>query len=53
MPVYIFVEQIAKRPRTARIAGLRAKGAQPHEISGLHFDPILIELINRLAFEHI
>ena len=53
MAIDILVEQIAEAPRSTRIASLRTKSAQPHEIASFHFDPILIEAIDRFAFEHI
>ena len=40
MPVHILVEQIAERPRTPRITGLRAEGAQPHVIAGFDLDQL-------------
>jgi hypothetical protein len=49
MPVYIFIEQIAERFGSASIAGLRAKGAKPHIVTGLDLDPILIQMINSLS----
>ncbi|CRQ98482.1 hypothetical protein PAERUG_P45_London_17_VIM_2_12_12_02934 [Pseudomonas aeruginosa] len=53
MPVDILVQQVAEAPRAARIAGLRAEGAQPHEVAGLHLDPVLVQAVHRLAFQHV
>ena len=47
--VDILIQQIAKRRRAARIAGLRAKSAQPHEITRFHLDPLLIEVVDSLS----
>jgi hypothetical protein len=49
MPVYIFIEQIAERFGPSSITGLRAKSAKPNIVTGLDFDPILIQMINSLS----
>ncbi len=53
MAIDIFVQQVAERARSTGVAGLGAEGAQPHEIAGFHLDPILVQVIDRLAFEHV
>lgn len=53
MAVDVFVQQIPERAGACGVAGLRAKGAQPHEIAGLNLDPIRVQFVDRLAFQHI
>ena len=38
MAVDVLVEQVAEPPRAAGVAGLRAEGAQPHEVARLDLD---------------
>jgi hypothetical protein len=49
MPVYILIEQIAERIGTPGITGLWAKSAKPHIVTRFDLNPILIQMINRLA----
>jgi hypothetical protein len=49
MPVYILIKQIAERVGAPSITGLRAKSAKPHIVTRFDLDPILIQMINRLA----
>jgi len=53
LPVDVFVEEIAEVTGSARITGLRAEGAQPHEIAGFHLHPVPIEAIDGLALQDI
>ena len=53
MAVDVFVEKVSELAWTTRIAGLRAKGAQPHIVTRFHFDPVLIEAVDGLAFKNI
>ena len=53
MAVHVLVEQVAEAPRPSCIAGLRAEGAQPHEITGFDLHPVLVEPVYGLAFQHI
>jgi hypothetical protein len=49
----VLVEQVAKAAVTARVAALRAEGAQPHEVAGLDLDPVAVELVDAFALEHV
>src|SRR5262249_35832651 len=53
VPVGVLVEQVAEASGAARVACLRAEGAQPHIVAGLHFDPVAVQTIDRLAFQHV
>mmetsp|Transcript_22106 Transcript_22106/g.35198 ORF Transcript_22106/g.35198 Transcript_22106/m.35198 type:complete len:241 (-) Transcript_22106:387-1109(-) len=53
MAIHIFIEQIAKFTRPARVTSLRAEGAQPHVIASLDLNPVLIEFVDRFAFQNI
>ncbi len=39
--VDVLVEQVAEAARPAGVAGLRAEGAQPHEVAGLDLHPVV------------
>src|SRR6476469_2073851 len=53
VPVDVLVEQVAETARTAGVAGLRAEGAQPHEVALLHLDPVLVQPVDGLALQHV
>ena len=53
VPIHVFIQQVAEAFRAAGVAGLRAKGAEPHIISGLDLNPILVEPVDGLAFQNI
>ena len=48
MPIYVFVEQVAEVFRPTGVAGLRTKGAEPHEVAGLNFHPVFVEFVDAL-----
>src|SRR4051794_3227955 len=49
VPVDVLVEQVAERARSPGVAGLGAERAEPHEVTGLDLDPVLVEQVDRLA----
>lgn len=51
--VHVLVQQVAEVAWAAGVAGLRAEGAQPHEVAGFHFDPVLVQTVHCLAFQHV
>src|SRR5215208_5990064 len=40
VPVDVLVEQVPEPARATGVAGLRAEGAQPHEVALLHLHPV-------------
>lgn len=53
VPMDVFIQQVAELSGPAGVAGLWAECPEPHEVTSLHFDPVLIEPVHRLAFENI
>src|SRR6185295_20424459 len=53
VPVDVLVKQVPEPAWATRVTGLRAEGAQPHEVALLHLDPVFVEQIHRLALEDI
>ena len=53
MAVDVLVQKIAKGAGARSVAGLGAEGAQPHEITGLDLYPVLVQLVDGLALQHI
>src|SRR5262245_54430734 len=51
--VDVLVKQVPEPAWPSRVAGLRAEGAQPHEVALLHLDPVFVEQVHRLALEDI
>ena len=51
LAVHVLVEQVAERAGPAGVAGLRAEGAQPHEVAGLDLHPVVVEPVDGLALE--
>src|SRR5688572_28997974 len=53
VPVDVLVQQVAEPAGPAGVAGLRAEGPKPHEIALLHFHPIGVEAVDRLALQDV
>src|SRR6185369_11509766 len=47
------VQQVTEGAGAARVAGLRAEGAEPHVVPGLDLHPVGVEEVDGLALEHV
>src|SRR5690554_7642873 len=53
MAVDVLVQEVAEPARAARVASLRAEGAQPHEVACLHLHPVAVQTVDGPAFQDI
>src|SRR5699024_10518354 len=53
LAVLVLGQQVAEVARSAGVAGLRAEGAQRHVVAGFDLDPVVVQTVDGLAFQHV